>query len=203
MSIEPVAWMYSGDQYDEAFTSINKGSNSLRWKPLVYKSEYDLLQYINSELEQRITELEAQKSEPVATMSNCCKLIRIGVHQPEVMHSGLCKDRHGGKLGETFYLYTAPPTAQAATEAAYRKAAEVCEATYEQGNQQTLHGLGERWAALKIRDEIRALSGTDALRELMIQVAVIVDAVPCELKLSEIKKIVDSVIKGDCDENTR
>lgn len=40
----------------------------------------------------------------VATYSPCCKFLREGKQPPPVMHSGLCKSNHGGKLGETIYL---------------------------------------------------------------------------------------------------
>jgi hypothetical protein len=67
----------------------------------------------------RIAELEAaapaQPAEPVATMAYCCRIVRIGKHPPEVMHDGLCRDRHGGELGETTYLYAAPPSPQPLT----------------------------------------------------------------------------------------
>ena len=39
-----------------------------------------------------------------ATMSLCCGMVRAGWHPPNVMHSGLCRDRHGGELGPTYYL---------------------------------------------------------------------------------------------------
>ena len=39
-----------------------------------------------------------------ATMSVCCGMVRAGWHPPNVMHSGLCRDRHGGELGPTYYM---------------------------------------------------------------------------------------------------
>jgi len=103
-------------------------------------------------------------------------------------------------------LYTAPPTTEipyaSAIEAAYLKAEEVCltegkmASELEDSAEDKAYIEGFNNGRTLAAEQIRALSGTDALRELMIQVAVIVDAVPCELKLSEIKKIVDSVIKG-------
>lgn len=39
-----------------------------------------------------------------ATLSLCCGMVRAGWHPPNVMHSGLCRDRHGGELGPTYYL---------------------------------------------------------------------------------------------------
>lgn len=39
-----------------------------------------------------------------ATMSLCCGWVKIGWQKPGVMHNGACRDRHGGKLGETYYL---------------------------------------------------------------------------------------------------
>ena len=39
-----------------------------------------------------------------ATMSICCGMVRAGWHPPNVMHSGLCRARHGGELGPTYYL---------------------------------------------------------------------------------------------------
>ena len=39
-----------------------------------------------------------------ATMSICCGIIRAGWHKPSVMHSGACRDKHGGELGQTYYL---------------------------------------------------------------------------------------------------
>lgn len=39
-----------------------------------------------------------------ATLSLCCGFVRAGWHEPSVMHNGLCRDRHGGELGPTYYL---------------------------------------------------------------------------------------------------
>jgi len=39
-----------------------------------------------------------------ATMSFCCGIVRGGWKEPEVMHDGLCRGRHGGELGPTYYL---------------------------------------------------------------------------------------------------
>ena len=75
---------------------------------------------------------------------------------------------------------------EAAVEAAYVKAAEVCVAfggTLEVND-------GENYA-----EEIRALSGTDALRELMFQVAVIVDAGQ-NRSMDDLTAIVDHVLGG-------
>lgn len=40
----------------------------------------------------------------LVTYSPCCKMVRIGEHSPGVMHSGLCRERNGGRLGPTVYL---------------------------------------------------------------------------------------------------
>lgn len=40
----------------------------------------------------------------VATFSPCCRVLREGQQKPEVMHSGLCREKHGGELGPTVYL---------------------------------------------------------------------------------------------------
>ena len=39
-----------------------------------------------------------------ATISICCGFTRAGWHRPGVMHNGLCRDKHGGELGPTYYL---------------------------------------------------------------------------------------------------
>ena len=39
-----------------------------------------------------------------ATISLCCGMVRAGWQTPSVMHSGLCRDRHGGELGPTYYM---------------------------------------------------------------------------------------------------
>jgi hypothetical protein len=56
---------------------------------------------------------------PVATWGPCCNIIREGVCDPGTVHSGACRERHGGELGPTHYLYTAPQrVAQPLTDAA-------------------------------------------------------------------------------------
>jgi len=39
-----------------------------------------------------------------ATLSLCCGMVRVGWKEPSVMHDGLCRERHGGELGPTYYL---------------------------------------------------------------------------------------------------
>lgn len=40
----------------------------------------------------------------IATYSPCCKVLRAGVHEPGVMHSGACPDKRDGELGPTLLL---------------------------------------------------------------------------------------------------
>jgi hypothetical protein len=47
---------------------------------------------------------EMSDQEAKATMSLCCGFARPGCHPPGVMHSGLCREIHGGELGPTYYL---------------------------------------------------------------------------------------------------
>jgi hypothetical protein len=50
-------------------------------------------------------ELAAYKNAPVlATLGPCCGLIRIGDKPEGVVHTGMCRERHGGVLGPTIKL---------------------------------------------------------------------------------------------------
>ena len=40
-----------------------------------------------------------------ATLSLCCGTVRAGWREPDVMHDGTCRDRHGGELGPTYYMH--------------------------------------------------------------------------------------------------
>ena len=40
----------------------------------------------------------------IATMSLCCGIVHGGWKEPEVMHTGACRGKHGGELGRTYYL---------------------------------------------------------------------------------------------------
>lgn len=53
-----------------------------------------------------------------ASMSLCCGIIRAGWQHPEVMHDGLCRERHGVKLGRTYYLTDCGLTAEEVTSLA-------------------------------------------------------------------------------------
>lgn len=44
-------------------------------------------------------------SKIIATASLCCKIIRFGSRVNNLsMHDGLCREKHGGKLGKTYHL---------------------------------------------------------------------------------------------------
>lgn len=49
-------------------------------------------------------ELEAMNKDAKATLSLCCGIVRKGWHEPSVMHDGLCREKHGGDLGKTYWL---------------------------------------------------------------------------------------------------
>jgi hypothetical protein len=38
------------------------------------------------------------------TLSLCCGIVRKGWQDPSVMHDGLCREKHGGDLGKTYWL---------------------------------------------------------------------------------------------------
>lgn len=86
---------------------------------------------------------------------------------------------------KTYTLNTTPPTVQAAVEAAYLKAAEVCE------NMALYTGVD-------CADSIRALSGTKALREFGVE-AILFAGQEWGLNFDPkyASDIVDRVIKGD------
>lgn len=54
---------------------------------------------------QRAAVRELAESPPMASMSLCCKIIRIGHWSEATMHDGTCRERHGGELGKTYYLH--------------------------------------------------------------------------------------------------
>lgn len=46
--------------------------------------------------------------ESVAAMTACCRMVRVGFSlSASVMHDGHCREKNGGVLGKTTYLYTA------------------------------------------------------------------------------------------------
>ena len=109
-------------------------------------------------------------------------------------------------------LYAAPPTVQAAVEAAYVKAEEVCEDAEERpwfGFENPNTFRDGVYACQKL---IRALSDTDALREFGLRVVREVESQCMEAyadkenesepvlwpTLSDLEAIVDRVIKGEC-----
>lgn len=43
-------------------------------------------------------------TEVLATLGPCCGILRRGTNEPNVMHNGLCREKHDGCLGPTIYL---------------------------------------------------------------------------------------------------
>ena len=48
---------------------------------------------------------ELAESPPMASISLCCGIVRPGRYDEGAMHNGLCRSRHGGELGRTYYLH--------------------------------------------------------------------------------------------------
>jgi hypothetical protein len=48
---------------------------------------------------------ELAESPPLASISLCCKIVRIGRWDEATMHDGGCYERNGRKLGPTYYLH--------------------------------------------------------------------------------------------------
>ena len=46
-------------------------------------------------------------TEILATFGPCCGILRRGMNEPNVMHNGLCREKHDGCLGQTIYLVDA------------------------------------------------------------------------------------------------
>jgi hypothetical protein len=92
---EPVAWVH---EWAPGAPVIGK---SLHWTPYTCHTEEQIIR----------TPLYAapqQRGEPVATYGPCCNMLREGKVEPGAVHDGGCRERHGGELGPTQYLYAAP-----------------------------------------------------------------------------------------------
>ena len=156
---------------------------------LLESSSSDIAQDIlarNEMLYKKLTELESQK----AKMRETLEYYTMG---------GSNYTKMAKETLASITDYTAPPTTQASVEAAYLKAAEVCNKWRREYPMPACCDNAQAEACAELDENIRALSGTDALREFGLKVAEAVwDAnLPDAIAEGDIGAIVDRVIEGE------
>jgi hypothetical protein len=94
-----------------------------------------------------------------ATLSLCCGIVRKGWHEPEVMHDGLCRQKHGGDLGKTYWLMDSGLQIDHEAHMAYMERADMIAKLREYADIAEAGGK-EHWAKA-MRDAAKQINWSD------------------------------------------